>query len=420
MNDHPALSTKDTPLPSDCGLPLGSPEEAGFSSERLGRYTNAMRALIDGGVIPGVVSVIARHGKIVHKEVLGHRDIESKAPVRMDTIFRTYSMSKPVTGVAMMMLFEEGKWQLNDAVADHIPEFADLRVYGGLDSARNALTVDAEHPMTMRELMSHTGGLANQFDPYHPVDVMYANPEAPVSDRTQPLQVMIDRVSKLPLRHQPGSKYFYSISVDVQGYLVEKLSGQPFDEFLEERLFRPLKMYDSGFWVPPEKADRFATLYNFDDQGTLTSTEAVGGGDYLSKPVRPSGGGGMVSTVPDYVRFTQMMLNGGVLDGVRVLAPSTVELMHMKHFPDGADRGTLQPGATFGLDFSVYEEPEKALGVYAEGSYFWGGLAGTWFWIDPSNDLTVVGMSQNYGKPDRELRALSSAMTYQALIDPEI
>jgi CubicO group peptidase (beta-lactamase class C family) len=411
----PAFAVGDHDLP----MPTAKPEQVGMSSERLARLPLGMRALVDQGRLAGVVTMVARHGKIVEFAATGKRDIAADAPMQRDDIFRIYSMSKPITGVAMMMLFEEGKWQLNDPVAKYIPEFADLKVFG-LDAAGNTIAADPVHPVTMRELMSHTGGFTYGYFSNTPVDKLQR--ETDVLDVNITLNEMIKRIAKLPLNAQPGSEWHYSISVDIQGYLVQKLSGMPFEEFLQNRLFKPLRMVDTGFYVPKEKLNRFAAFYSYGSDGKLQVTHGGLEHDFSAKPTLASGGGGLVSTASDYMRFCQMLLNGGQLDGVRLLSPRTVELMRTNVLPPNMP--TLAPGAGFGLDFAVYTDVIAAGGYYGKGSYFWGGAAGTWFWIDPVNDLIVIGMIQQAagtgaaaagGVPD--VRGLSHAYTYQAIMD---
>jgi CubicO group peptidase (beta-lactamase class C family) len=400
-------------LGSAAAADLGSarPESVGMSSQRLARLSAEMKALTERGELPGVVTMVARKGKVVHFEAVGKRELEGGSPMRKDTIFRIYSMTKPVTGVAMMILFEQGKWQLNDPVAKHIPEFADLKV-AKVDPATGAVsTVPADHPMTMRELMSHSGGLTYGFFGGTAVDRQYV--EQKVFDLDQPMQAMIEKLAKVPLLFQPGERWHYSLAVDVQGYLVEKLSGQPFPEFLEQHIFGPLKMVDTAFYVPPQKMDRLAEFYFRGNDGETVKHPGVA--DYSKPPVFPSGGGGLVSTASDYMRFCQMLLNGGVLDGQRILSPLSVKLMRTNMLPEKAP--TLAPGVGFGLDFAVVEDPAAAGGYAGAGTYFWGGYAGTWFWIDPVYELIFVGMIQQRSDPELDLRGLSRSLTYQAIIE---
>ena len=391
------------------GLQLAKPESVGISAQRLQKLTAGMKALVDEGKLSGVVSMVAKDGKIVHFEATGQQSLASGAPMRKDSIFRIYSMTKPITGVAMMILFEEGKWQLNDPVSKHIPEFANLKV-AKINTESGAVTqVPPDHPMTMRELMSHTGGLTYGFFGNSAVDQMYQ--KVNVLDAKQPMQTMIDKLSKLPLLLQPGERWHYSVSADVQGYLVEKLSGQSFPEFLRTRIFEPLKMRDTAFYVAPDKLARFAEFYTYDKDKKLTPMTGVA--DYTQPPMLPSGGGGLTSTAGDYMRFCQMLLNGGELDGVRILGPATVRLMRTNVLPQGGSITT--PGVGFGLDFAVAFDPMAAGGYGGAGTFYWGGYAGTWFWIDPVYKLIFVGMIQHIGDGMPEVRSLSRAWTYQAV-----
>ena len=408
----PAAGTHD--------LPTARPESVGMSSVRLARLEAGMKDLVDQGRLAGVVTMVSRHGKVVEFGAAGKRDVASNAPMQKDSIFRIYSMTKPLTGVAMMMLFEEGKWQLDDPLSKFIPEFANLKVYA--TDANNNMVLNAQnHPITMRELMSHSGGFTYGYFSNTPVDKLQR--DADVLDVNITLDEMIKRVAKLPLNSQPGSEWHYSISVDIQGYIVQKLSGMPFEQFLQNRIFEPLRMSDTGFYVPKEKLARLAQFYNYDADGKL-QVEHYGllNHDFSQKPALSSGGGGLVSTAGDYMRFCQMLLNGGQLAGVRLLSPQTVELMRTNML--APNLATFTPGAGFGLDFAVYTDPVAAGGYYGKGTFWWGGAAGTWFWIDPVNDLIVIGMIQQVagtgaaavaGVPD--VRGLSHAYTYSAIIN---
>jgi CubicO group peptidase (beta-lactamase class C family) len=401
-------------------LPTASAESEGMSAERLARLKSGMKELVDQGRLAGTVTMVSRHGKVVEFDAAGKRDIATNAPMQKDSIFRIYSMSKPITGVAMMMLFEEGKWQLNDPVAKYIPEFAKLKVYG-TDANNNVVMKDQAHPVTMRELMSHSGGFTYGFFSNTAVDKLQL--EADVLNTTNTLDEFIKRVAKLPLNSQPGTEWHYSISVDIQGYIVQKLSGMPFEEFLEKRIFKPLGMVDTAFYVPQEKLNRFAEFYSYDKDGKMQVVGVKDGlnHDFAAKPAMSSGGGGLVSTATDYMRFCQMLLNGGQLDGVRILSPLTVELMRTNVLAPSVP--ILAPGAGFGLDFAIYTDPVAAGGYYGKGTYWWGGAAGTWFWIDPVNDLIAVGMIQQVAGTGAaatgaipDVRGLSRAWIYQAIM----
>ncbi|MFW6199338.1 MAG: serine hydrolase domain-containing protein [Gemmatimonadota bacterium] len=403
--------------PTGSPLPTAAPEEVGMSSERLTRLHDGMQALVDDGRLAGITTMIARGGRTVDFQTYGFRDLEAEDPVEEDAIFRIYSMSKPVTGVALMTLYEEGKFQLDDPVEDYIPEFEGLMVAEDWGPDGPEL-VEADHPMTIRELMTHTSGLAYGIGAPGPVDSLYA--ARGVLSRDQTLEDMIAKLADIPLRHQPGTQWYYSISVDVQGYLVEVLSGQPFDEFLEERIFGPLGMVDTGFHVPEEDHDRFVQYYDYDDEGVLVPSPGtdgeVGSRPYLDPTTFFSGGGGLVSTTTDYMRFSQMLLNGGELDGVRILSPTTVEMMHNDQLAEGIS-GPGQ-GRGFGLDFAVVTGPFPSAVYRSDGEYSWGGAAGTWFWIDPVEELIFVGMIQQRGDPMRpNVSGLARQLTYQAIVD---
>ena len=393
------------------GLQPAKPESVGISAQRLDRLSAGMKALVDEGKLSGVVTMVAKDGKIVHFEATGKQNVSTGTPMRKDSIFRIYSMTKPITGVAMMMLFEEGKWQLNDPVSKHIPEFTNLKV-AKVNNETGAVTqVPPDHPMTMRELMSHSGGLTYGLFGTTAVDKMYT--DVNVLDAKQPLQAMIDKLGKLPLLFEPGERWHYSVSVDVQGYLVEKLSGQSFPDFLRTRIFEPLKMKDTAFYVPKDKTERLAEFYTYDKDRKLVPMTGIA--DYGQVPVLPSGGGGLASTASDYMRFSQMLLNGGELDGVRLLSPLSVRLMRTNMLP--ASARTMGAGTGFGLDFAVVEDPIAAGGYGGAGSFYWGGYAGTWFWIDPTYKLIFVGMIQHRGDGMPDVRALSRALTYQAVME---
>ena len=400
-------------------LSVAKPESVGMSGERLARLGEGMKSLVEQGRLAGAVTLVARHGKIIEFDAVGKRNIAAALPMQKDTIFRIYSMSKPITGVAMMMLFEEGKWQLDDPVAKYIPEFADLKVYSA-DADGNMVLKEQIHPVTMRQLMSHTGGFTYGYFSNTPVDKLQRDAEVLDIDNT--MEEFIKRVAKLPLNAQPGSEWHYSISVDVQGYIVQKLSGMPFEAFLQQRIFKPLNMADTGFYVPAAKLKRFAEFYRYDKDGRFEVVEGGLNHDFGVVPTFASGGGGLTSTATDYLRFCQMLLNGGKLDGVRLLAPRTVELMRTNMLTPGMT--TLSPGVGFGLDFAVYTDVAAAGGYYGKGTFYWGGAAGTWFWIDPTDDLIVIGMIQQVagtgaaavaGVPD--VRGLSHAWVYQAIVD---
>ena len=328
-----------------------------------------------------------------------------------DTIFRLYSMSKPVTGVAMMMLFEEGKWRLDDPVSRYVPEFAKLKVYTGKNDDGTPKLEDARRSMTMRELMTHTGGLGYVLNSNNPVDKMII--DANILNPMASLQAMIDGLAKMPLLAQPGTRWSYSIGVDVQGYLVEKFSGQSFADYLRTHIFDPLGMKDTAFYVPKEKLSRFSEVHK-------------GAGDALTLdarmeptlvPVGASGGGGLFSTAADYARFCEMLLQGGQLNGVRLLAPRTVEMMRTNHVnPDPLK--TMTAGTGWGMDFQVVTDAAAAGDSVSDGTFSWFGIAGTWFWIDPKADLAFVGMVGHQSlQTTRAIHGLSRSLVYQAVME---
>lgn len=393
-------------------------ESMGFSSERLERLHATLQREVDEKQLAGIVTILARHGKVVEERTYGKKDIASGAPMTKDTIFRIYSMTKPVTGVAMMILFEEGKWHPSDPVSKYIPEFGHLKVFKGVDQSGAMILEDPVHAPTMRELMTHTAGFGYGFFGMNMVDKMYGEQKVLES---KSLMEMIDKLAKMPLLYQPGTRWLYSVSMDIQGYIVEKLSGQSLPNFMQQRIFGPLGMKDTGFYVPQEKRSRFATLYGENQKGELEGTKSPLWGspdDYTTQPPQAMGGAGMVSTAQDYLRFAQMLLNGGELDGLRILAPATVQLMTSNHL---AASVMLEPGLGWGYDCAVFSDPQEADRVVGKGTFYWWGAADTWFWVDPTNDVVFVGMTQRMfgpGLPDVE--ALSQPAVYQALLNPRM
>ncbi|MCG9916582.1 MAG: beta-lactamase family protein [Phenylobacterium sp.] len=394
--------------PALAEVALSPAPEAGFSVAGVDALRADMQHLVDQKKLAGAVTLLARKGKVVHFEAYGVQDVATGQPTGRDTIYRIASMTKPVTGVAMMMLWEEGRWSLDDPVAKHIPEFADLRV-----ATPAGETVPQSHPMTMRELMSHTAGF----------DVSAGYEAAGLQDGD--LQAMIDKLAAMPLAVQPGSDWRYGPSVNIQGYLVEKLSGLTLDQFFRTRLFEPLKMIDTGFHVDAEKLGRVSAIHTYGSDGLIAPA-----GQVRSVPAAPpvflSGSGGLFSTAEDYWRFAQMLANGGELDGVRVLKPETVELMRTNVLAEGVTvdlYGPSQTGVGFGLDFAVITDPAAAGTPQGLNSFYWGGAFGTWFWIDPTHDLVFVGMIQNLrgsipGAGTPPLRDISPRRVYEALTLP--
>ena len=340
---------------------------------------------------------MARRGKIVHFETIGMRDVENSKPVEPDTIFHIYSMSKPITSVAVMMLYEEGHFQLGTPVSQFIPEFKNMKVY----NKDQTEILDAEREITIKHLLMHTAGLTYGWG-NKPVDALYK--EAKIREPGSTLVDMARKLGNIPLVHQPGEKWTYSVSTDVLGYLVEVVSGMRFEEFLQTRLFEPLGMVDTAFSVPPEKRDRLAALYRPTKENGLERTKraAIAIDEFT---FFPSGGGGLVSTAADYMRFSQMLLNGGELDGVRILGKKTVELMRYPHHNN-----------RFGLGFAVVTDRNSPNILESIGNFSWGGAAATTFWIDPQEELVGLLMTQllNNRYPfQRQFKVL----TYQALTE---
>jgi CubicO group peptidase (beta-lactamase class C family) len=404
-------------------MTLVKSETVGFSSERLENLHALIQGDIDRKELAGAVTILARHGKVVDYRTYGLKDMAAESPMTKDTIFRDYSMTKPVTGVAMMILYEQGKWLPMDPIARYIPQFEHLKVFSNVDEDGKPILADPAHAPTMRELMTHSAGFLYGFGKSK-VDDLYKDAK-PLQSAN--LQEMIDKLAKLPLAYQPGTEWQYSMSMDIQGFIVEKLSGQSLPQFTHDHIFAPLGMKDAGFYVPAEKRARFASNYR-NDQGKLVPTEVEGGApnDYAEEPHLPSGGGGLVSTAEDYYRFAQMLANGGELNGVRILSPETVKLMTSNHLPQelmtgkfGGGMHVMRPGFGYGYNCAVITDPGEANLPDGKGTFFWDGAAGTWFWVDPTNDVVFVGMIQRMTSPDNHpLLYRSHAAVYSALVDP--
>ena len=385
------------------GLPRAVPEEVGMSSSRLERIAPVMQRWVDDGKIPGALTMIARKGRLVHFERFGMQDVATAEPLEFDTIFRIYSMTKPITSIAVMMLYEEGHFQLNTPVSEFIPAFKDMKVY----TQDGETVVDAEHEMTIKHLLTHTSGLIYGGDGDHPIHQRYRDANYYQGD----LANMANELGNIPLLHDPGAAWNYGMSTDVLGYLVEVVSGMPFEEFLKTQILDPLGMTDTAFSVPDEKADRYPTLYEPAENGGIQVIEnaPVSSGP---RSFFHSGGAGLQSTAADYLRFCQMLLNDGELDDVRLLGKKTVELIRLNHISD--DWQPLErTGCGFGLGFAVVTDVAETHGPGSEGTYSWGGLASTTFWIDPVEDLIGILMTQLIG--DSPFHAQFRVLTYQAI-----
>jgi CubicO group peptidase (beta-lactamase class C family) len=412
------------------------PETVGMSSARLTQLDHVMkRRYVDGGYLPGMLTQVYRKGHLVHTGICGHMDLERRKPMREDAIFRIYSMSKPITAVALMMLVEEGLIGLDDIVHSHIPEWKNLGVYSsGMpsllpDAPPSFLTTPVQRAMKVVDLATHTSGLTYGFMMRSAVDAAYR--KAKVVDRETPggLQGMVGQLAQIPLDFSPGTAWNYSVSIDVLGYLVEKLSGMSFGEFLRTRLFDPLGMKDTAFYVPSDDIERFTSCYQPETQGSGLRLQDDGReSTYAKPPMLESGGGGLVSTAHDYLRFCRMMLNGGTLDGVQILSPKTVALFSLNYLRDAREIADMAlpgmfsesgyAGVGFSLGCGVNVNVAKTRLPGSLGEYFWGGAAATAFWIDPKEELTVVFMTQVIGSPARlTLRRDLRTLVYSAMTE---
>jgi CubicO group peptidase (beta-lactamase class C family) len=402
-----------------------NPEEIGLDPARLERLERHLHRYLDAGRRMGTLTVITRGGKVGYLKALGYRDAEARLPAEVDTIWRIYSMTKPITSVAALMLYEEGLLSLSDPVSTYIPSFADARVYR-FGPATAPLTVPAQRPITIWNLMTHTAGLTYPFLYANPVDEAYRLAGFNLAGPEQfTLEEACDRWAALPLLFEPGTRWNYSHATDVLARVVEVASGKSIEEFFTERIFRPLGMADTGYLTPNAEASRVATLYSFDPRSQ--SAVATPNADSPRTEPRPfhGGGHGLVSSAADYHRFTQMLLRKGELDGVRLLSPRTVEFMTENQLPGGVDIATFalpgvmserQAGRGFGLGVSPLLDPVAAQTLSSRGEYTWGGAAGTVFWVDPACDLTVLFFTQVLWAVD-ELGNELRRFVYQALVD---
>jgi CubicO group peptidase (beta-lactamase class C family) len=400
------------------------PGEVGFDAKRLTNITAHFAKYVDDGRLPGWLAVVSRRGKVAYVGSYGHRDREQQLPVENDTLFRIYSMTKPITSVALMMLYEEGAFELTDPVSRYIESFAHQRVFTG-GSSNAPVTAPSAEPVRVWHLLTHTAGLTYGFHYSHPVDALYRAAGfdfgAPPSD----LETSVNTWASLPLLFEPGTEWNYSVATDVVGRLVEVLSGKPLDRFLDERIFQPLGMADTGFFAPAHEQHRLAMLYAAGPRKKAIRAE-VAARAATQSPVMLSGGGGLVSSAHDYHRFTQMLLNGGALDNARLLSPRTVAYMSRNHLPGGADleqvgrplfAETNYAGVGFGLGFSVVLDPAASKVLSSPGTYAWGGAASTGFWVDPVERITAVFLTQLLPSSTHPLRSQFSQLVQQALVD---
>jgi CubicO group peptidase (beta-lactamase class C family) len=415
-------------------LIVESPEKLGLSTERLGRIMPFVAGqYVNAGKLPGVSTLVARRGQVAHVDAIGQRDIANGLPLTLDTIVRIYSMTKPITSVALMALYEEGRFQLDDPVSRFVPAWANLRVWEDGNPLKFR-TKFPEREMTIRDLLTHTSGLSYGFMYNHPVDAIYRHRgvERPLglmagnADPARTTAELVDKLTDVPLLFSPGTQWAYSVATDVCGRLVEIISGQPLDLFVAQRVTGPLGMVDTAFHVTDDKLDRFAACYSYTKDDPLVLTDPVATSGYRPVPTYVSGGGGMVSTMSDYLRFCTMLLNRGELDGVRILGRKTVELMTMNHLPGGQDMDqmaerafseTSYEGVGFGLGFAVVIDPAATQSIASRGTYSWGGAASTGFWIDPTEELIVIVLTQLLPSSTYPVRRELQSLVYAALID---
>lgn len=396
-------------------------EEAGMCSERLARLDSYLESAVKDDQLPGIIALAQRHGKLVHHSLHGKMDIAAGRPMQADAIFRIYSMTKPIVSLALMMLHDEGKLQLHDQVARYIPSFARTKVYSRVSDGQMRYA-EQDPPMTIFHLLTHTAGLSYAGDPWHPADKLLQEAwrEHGFFRRDMDLAEMIERIADLPLSFQPGSDWQYSLASDVLGYVVQVIADMPLADFLKERIFAPLGMVDTDFFAPPEKADRLAELYGSAGEvgPVLIAPEEAATGDVRLPTRCPSGGGGLVSTAADYLRFARMLLNEGELDGARLVSPLTIRRMAASAVPREwlpLRIGMERFGYGFGLGFRVMVNYGRANGYSSPGEFGWAGAASTYFVVDPLEDLIILMMTQMWSAEPHRPRSIAPNLVYQAI-----
>ncbi len=396
-------------------MKTGTPEEFGFSAERLKRIDAAMQRYIDQKKLAGIVTLVARRGSVIHFKKFGMQNIKANKPMALDTIFRIYSMTKPITSVALMMLYEQSLFHLTDPITRFLPEFKKIKVY-----ANNGTLADPIREITVQDLLRHTAGLSYGGSEETPVDTLYD--QADLFNPQITLEEMVKRIAGLPLVYQPGQGWRYSMAADVAGRLVEVISGMSLAGFFAENILQPLGMVDTAYWVAPEKSHRLAELYGPTKKGTLKVLGPAIGGNYSPNVRLYAGGHGLVSTATDYLRFAQCLLNKGKLDGVRLLGCKTVELMTANHLPPAllpiSYNGIVDqpvPGIGFGLGFNVITDVAQAGTMGAAGDCGWGGMAETCFWISPKEQVIGILMAQCMPSLTYPIRNDFRTLVYQAL-----
>ncbi len=392
-------------------LPVADPESVGLSSERLARVTDALQAHIDAGHIAGVVAAVVRNGQLVYMEALGQADIEAARPMPEDAIFRLYSMTRSITSLAAMILWEEGAFRLDDPVSRYLPQFADQRVFADARSPDMDQTQSRRSEITVEHLFLHTSGMGSRSSSIYRAEG--------VRSRSITVEEMVDNAARTPLFEDPGTNWRYGISTTILGRLVEIWSGKPLEVYLRERVFGPLGMTDTGFWVGPDRADRLATVYRPSPEGELRPYQ-IEETPFTERPVLIEGGVGLVASTMDFLRFSQMFLNGGELDGNRVLKPETVAMMTVNRIPDallpiGFGRPTLGQG--WGLGFSIVMDASQYAYPVNDGEFWWDGSAGTRFWIDPSENMVTIVMAQLSPAGGRGFREEFKTGVHEALLE---
>jgi CubicO group peptidase (beta-lactamase class C family) len=398
----------------------------GFSEARLENIQALLSGYVEDARLPGYLCMVSRHGAQAHFLAHGMMDVERVKPMTRDTIFRIYSMTKPITSVALMMLYEQGRFQLDDPVARYIPAWKDLKVFAGGDESAFEVS-DVVRGMTIKDLFTHTAGLTYGFMNSHPVDAIYRANKIGGMAVGGTLEAMVAKLAEVPLQFSPGSQWNYSVATDVLGYLVQLFSDQDLDAYVAQRITGPLGMTDTGFMVPAEKVERFSACYErVTKSSTFRLQDDPEQSSYLRRPTFFSGGGGMVSTLDDYHRFTKMLLGRGELTGTRLLGRKTIAYMTTNHMPGGRDLAamgmpvfseTSYDGVGFGLGFSVVLDPAAANVLDSKGEFAWGGAASTYFWVDPVEELIVIFMAQLLPSSSYPIRRQLKTLVYQALVD---
>ena len=399
---------------------------SGLAPSKLDNLQRHLRRYVDNGQLPGYACLINRHGHEALYAHYGQRDVERALPIERDTLYRIYSMTKPITSVAMMTLYEQGAFQLDDPVANYIPSWSNLTVYAGGDPS-TMRTKAPDRPMTIKDLMCHTSGLTYGFLHNHPVDALYRKHKIGGMALENDLQDMIDALAEIPLQFSPGTRWNYSVATDVLGYLIQQLSDQPLDEYIKERITDPLGMHDTYFQVPSDELDRFAACYQkHPTDNRFVLLDATLDSPFTQKPKMLSGGGGLISTIDDYQKFATLLRNRGSHEGHPILGRKTAQYMTLNHLPGGGDLASMGQshfaetsfeGIGFGLGFSVVLDPARANVLDSPGEFAWGGAASTYFWVDPEEELTVIFMTQLMPSSAYPIRRQLKTLVYQAIID---